>query len=160
MSSHQSPLYPGTGRHDQIGEGAGVGANCNIPLPAGATGDVYERAMETVVEPLLDDFAPDWVLISLGVDAHRDDPLTGLALSAGDYAALTQRLIGAAPTGRTLTFLEGGYSLSAVRDTLALTLPVLAGHGRSTNSAEAPTAGGPGGRVVDLVTELWSEQLR
>ncbi len=159
VSCHEWPLYPGTGRHDQIGEGAGVGATCNIPLPAGTTGDVYERAMETVVEPLLDDFAPDWVLISLGVDAHRDDPLTGLALSAGDYAGLTQRLMGAAPKGRTVTFLEGGYSLSAVRDTLALTLPVLAGHERSKNSAEAPTAGGPGGRVVDLVAELWSEQL-
>ena len=160
VSCHEWPLYPGTGRHDQIGDGAGVGATCNIPLPAGATGDVYARAMETVVEPLLDDFEPDWLLISLGLDAHRDDPLTGLALSAGDYAGLTQRILAAVPKGRTVTFLEGGYSLSAVRDSIALTLPVLAGHGRPSNSDEAPTAGGPGGRVVDLVAELWREQRR
>ena len=160
VSCHEWPLYPGTGRHDHTGAAAGVGATCNIPLPAGATGDVYGRAMDAVVEPLLANFAPDWMLISLGFDAHRDDPLTGLSLSAGDYASLAQRLMATVPKGRTVTFLEGGYSLSALRDSVALTLPVLAGHGRSMNAEEAPTAGGPGDRVVDLVHELWSERLR
>ena len=159
VSCHEWPLYPGTGRHDHTGDGAGVGATCNVPLPAGATGDVYGRAMDAVIEPLLADFGPDWMLISLGFDAHRDDPLTGLSLSAGDYASLAQRLMAAVPNGRTVTFLEGGYSLSAVTDSVAMTLPVLAGHGRSTNADEAPTAGGPGDRVVDLVAELWSERL-
>ncbi len=159
VSFHEWPLYPGTGRHDEIGAGAGVGATCNVPLPAGATGDVYHRALDAVVEPLLETFRPDWVLISLGFDAHRDDPLTGLALSAGDYAALSGRLMRSAPAGRTIAFLEGGYSLAALRDSVALTVPVLAGHERPQSESEAPTDGGPGDRVVGVVAELWAERI-
>lgn len=159
VSFHEWPLYPGTGRHDEIGAGAGVGATCNVPLPAGATGDVYLRALDAVVEPLLQRFAPQWMLISMGFDAHRDDPLTGLALSAGDYAILAARLAAAAPPGRTVTFLEGGYSLTGLRDSVALTLPVLAGRPRSTLDGEDPTAGGPGERVVTAVAAVWADRL-
>ena len=86
---HEWPLYPGTGRLDDIGAGPGAGATVNFPLPAGATGDVYLDAIDTVVAPLAERFAPTWVLISAGFDAHRADPLTGLGLAAGDYADLT-----------------------------------------------------------------------
>ena len=160
VSFHEWPLYPGTGRHDEIGTGAGVGATCNFPLPAGATGDVYLRGLDAVVEPLLEHFAPDWMLISAGFDAHRDDPLTGLGLSAGDYAVLVERLVAAVPTGRTIAFLEGGYSLTGLRDSVALSLPVLAGLARPALSGEDPTSGGPGNQVVEIVAELWRDQLR
>ena len=92
VSFHEWPLYPGTGRHDEIGAGAGEGATVNLPLPAGATGDVYLRALDDVVAPQVERFAPTWVLISAGFDAHRADPLTGLGLSAGDYAAIGERV--------------------------------------------------------------------
>ena len=164
VSFHEWPLYPGTGRHDEIGAGAGVGTTCNLPLPAGATGDVYLRGLDQVVEPLLDRFQPDWLLISAGFDAHRKDPLTGLELTAGDYRTLVGRLLHAAPTGRTITFLEGGYSLTGLRDSVRATVPVLAGEDpKPLADRELPdegsTAGGPGDRVIDVAAALWRDQL-
>jgi acetoin utilization deacetylase AcuC-like enzyme len=158
VSFHEWPLYPGTGRHDEIGAGAGVGTTCNLPLPAGATGDVYLRGMDDVVEPRLDEFAPTWLLISAGYDAHRDDPITGLGLSAADYAALTERLVATVPRGRVVTFLEGGYSLAGLRDSVAASVPVLAGGDPVLTDAEGPTSGGPGARIVDAVADLWRER--
>jgi acetoin utilization deacetylase AcuC-like enzyme len=150
VSLHEWPLYPGTGRLDETGDGPGAGTTCNLPLPAGATGDVYLRAFDEVIEPLVAGFGPDWLLVSAGFDAHRADPLTGLALSAGDYADLARRAVQLAPgPGRTIVFLEGGYDLDAVRDSVAATLPVLLG--APSQPAEAPTAGGPGADVVDAV---------
>jgi acetoin utilization deacetylase AcuC-like enzyme len=155
VSFHEWPLYPGTGRHDEIGTGAGTGTTCNLPLPAGATGDVYLRGMDEVVAPLLEEFAPTWLLISAGYDAHRDDPITGLGLSAADYAALSGRLVGMVPPGRVITFLEGGYSLTGLRDSIAASIPVLAGGSATVPAGEEPTSGGPGDRVVTGVGELW-----
>ena len=159
VSWHEWPLYPGTGRHDEIGVGPGTGATCNVPLPAGATGDVYLRALDAVVEPLLHIFRPDWLLISAGFDAHRADPLTGLHLSAGDYASLVRRLTGTAPFGRVITFLEGGYSLSGLRDSVTASLGVLAGGDSTTPEGEGPTSGGPGDHMVEVVTDLWRDRL-
>jgi acetoin utilization deacetylase AcuC-like enzyme len=159
VSLHEWPLYPGTGRLDDIGGGAGAGATCNLPLPAGATGDVYQRAFDDVVEPLVARFQPDWVLVSCGFDAHRADPLTGLALSAGDYGALAARARQLAPApGRTIVFLEGGYDLDALRDSVAATLPALLGE--RPEPSEAPTGGGPGDVVVEAARVRWSERER
>jgi acetoin utilization deacetylase AcuC-like enzyme len=156
VSLHQWPLYPGTGTLDEIGGGAGEGTTCNLPLPAGATGDVYLRAFDEVIEPLTARFAPDWVLVSCGFDAHRADPLTGLALSSADYAALAGRAVALAPRpGRSIVFLEGGYDLEAVRDSVAATLPVLVGE--PARPAERPTSGGPGDGVVDAARRRWAE---
>jgi acetoin utilization deacetylase AcuC-like enzyme len=152
VSLHEWPLYPGTGRLDEIGGPGGEGATCNVPLPAGATGDVYLRAFDDVIGPAAERFAPDWVLVSAGFDAHRADPLTGLALSSGDYALLAARAVALAPTpGRTIVFLEGGYDLDAIRDCVAATLPVLVGE--PATPSEQPTSGGPGGDIVDAAAE-------
>ena len=102
VSMHEWPLYPGTGRIDEIGTGPGTGTTLNFPFPAGTTGDAYLDAIDNVVEPIAEQFRPDWVLISAGFDAHRDDPLTGLGLSAGDYADLTARVISLAPARRVI----------------------------------------------------------
>jgi acetoin utilization deacetylase AcuC-like enzyme len=156
VSLHEWPLYPGTGRLDEVGAAEGAGTTCNLPLPAGATGDVYLRAFDEVIEPLVARFAPDWVLVSAGFDAHRADPLTGLALSAGDYASLADRAVGLAPRpGRTIVFLEGGYDLDAMRASIAATLPVLVGD--VPHPEEAPTGGGPGASVVEAAQHRWSE---
>ncbi len=91
VSTHQWPLYPGTGWRTETGSGAGAGTTVNIPLPAYATGDVYLKAFDEVIAPAAERFAPTWLLISAGFDAHRDDPITELGLTAGDFAALTAR---------------------------------------------------------------------
>ena len=155
VSFHEWPLYPGTGRHDEIGAGAGEGATVNLPLPAGATGDVYLRALDDVVAPQVDRFAPTWVLISAGFDAHRADPLTGLGLSAGDYAAISERVAEWAEPGRLISFLEGGYSLDALRDSVAASLPTLIGAPGNAVDGEPDTSGGPGTTVVEAVADLW-----
>jgi acetoin utilization deacetylase AcuC-like enzyme len=158
VSFHEWPLYPGTGRHDEIGVGDGVGTTLNIPLPAGATGDHYLAGLDRVVAPVAAAFAPDWVLISAGFDAHRADPLTGLGLSAGDYPLITARILAMAPPGRGITFLEGGYDLDALRDSVAATLPVLLGEA-PTRVVEAPTSGGPGERMIEACAALWRDRL-
>ncbi|MBM3673371.1 MAG: histone deacetylase [Actinobacteria bacterium] len=158
VSFHEWPLYPGTGRHDEIGRGPGEGTTCNLPLPAGATGDVYLRALDDVVAPLADGFAPTWVLVSAGYDAHRADPLTGLGLSAGDYAAITARVAQWARPGRLAAFLEGGYDLVALRDCVAASLSALVGVTGAVPDGEQQTSGGPGRDVVEAVADLWSRR--
>ena len=78
VSTHQSPLYPGTGLLRETGSGDGAGANLNLPFPPGTAGDTFRAAFDTVVMPLIERFAPDWLIISAGFDAHRNDPLAGL----------------------------------------------------------------------------------
>ena len=148
VSLHQSPLYPGTGRIDERGEGAGLGTTLNVPLPAGATGDVYLSAFTEVVEPLVERFRPDWLLISAGFDAHRDDPLTGLGLSAGDFGLLAARAVGWVPPGRLVALLEGGYDLAALEASAAAVAAAFLGLAFAT---EPPTAGGPGAAAVAAV---------
>jgi acetoin utilization deacetylase AcuC-like enzyme len=145
VSIHQYPLYPGTGGVSETGAGAGVGVTANVPVPPGATGDVFRAAVADVVVPLAEDVRPTWLLLSAGFDAHRADPLTDLALTSGDYADLTADLLELVPAGRRLVFLEGGYDLDALRDSTAAVLAAMAG-GRL--HLEAPTAGGPGHDVV------------
>lgn len=153
VSMHEWPLYPGTGRLDETGAGAGVGTTLNFPLPAGTTGDVYLAAVDEVVAPELERFDPTWVLISAGFDAHRDDPLTGLGLTAGDFADLTARIAAFAPrTGRLMAFLEGGYGLDGLRDSVAATLPGLIGG--PPVRPEPASNGGPGRPVVDAAGDL------
>ncbi|HET9730367.1 MAG TPA: histone deacetylase [Acidimicrobiia bacterium] len=151
VSMHEWPLYPGTGRLDDVGAGAGIGTTVNFPLPAGATGDVYLAAIDEVVAPLAEAFRPSWVLISAGYDAHRSDPLTDLGLAAGDYADLTARLVALAPARRVVVFLEGGYDLDALRDSTAATASTLVGR---PQRPEPATANGPGHAVVRAAREL------
>jgi acetoin utilization deacetylase AcuC-like enzyme len=151
VSMHEWPLYPGTGRLDDMGTGAGEGATVNFPFPAGTTGDVYLAAIDDVVAPLAERVRPDWLLISAGYDAHRADPLTGLGLTAGDYADMTARLMALVPPGRTVAFLEGGYDLDALRDSVAATVSTMVG---APVRPEPASASGPGHPVVRAVRDL------
>ncbi len=153
-SFHEWPLYPGTGALTQTGEGAGLGTNLNFPLPAGTTGDVYLQGVDDVLAPLARVFDPTWLIVSAGFDAHRRDPITGLGLSAGDFALLTARLCELVPPGRRLLVLEGGYDLQALADCTAAALAALEG---IVHHPEEPTKGGPGHQVVDAARRLWSE---
>lgn len=151
VSFHEFPLYPFTGRLDETGSGIGTGSTINVPLPAHATGDVLLRAMDHLVAPAVEAFAPTWLLVSAGFDGHRADPLTGLALSSGDFADLTCRAMELAPAGRRIVFLEGGYDLQALADSTAACVAGLAG---TDLRPERATSGGPGRDVVDAACML------
>jgi acetoin utilization deacetylase AcuC-like enzyme len=117
-SSHQWPLYPGTGARAETGAGNIV----NAPLPAGAGSIDFRDAFNRIVLPALDDFAPQLVIVSAGFDAHRLDPLAGLELEADDYAWVTRRLVDLAlrhADGRVVSSLEGGYDLGALAESSA-----------------------------------------
>ncbi len=152
VSLHQWPLYPGTGRYDEVGEGAGLGTTLNVPLPPGATGDVYLASIDELVGPVVAKFAPTWLIISAGFDAHAADPITDLGLSAGDYALITRRLLEFAPPGRRLVVLEGGYDLDALRNSSAATFAALLDR---QLLPEPPTDGGPGRSSLEHVRNHW-----
>ena len=156
VSFHQHPLYPGTGALRDFGGGPGIGTTVNLPLPAGATGDVYRAGIDEVIRPLAEAFKPTWLLLSAGFDAHRADPLTDLGLSAGDYADITAELVTLSSPGRCITFLEGGYDLEALAACAAACVGALAGQ---RSSAEPVTAGGPGGDVVSAAALLRSQLI-
>jgi acetoin utilization deacetylase AcuC-like enzyme len=153
VSFHQWPLYPGTGAANDIGVGEGRGHTVNIPMPPGATGDQYLRAFDRIVAPRAAAFAPTWLIVSAGFDAHRFDPITELGLSSGDYAALTQRAVALVPAGRRLVMLEGGYDLEALTMCTAAALGALEG---IDVQPEAQTNGGPGARNVDACIDIWA----
>jgi acetoin utilization deacetylase AcuC-like enzyme len=115
VSFHQSPLYPGTGAHGELGAGAGLGTTINVPLPSFTGMGAYQAAFNRVVVPAVERFSPTWLLVSCGFDSHRDDPLTQLGLVANDFADLTTRVMSFAVPGRRVFFLEGGYNLDALR---------------------------------------------
>ena len=156
VSLHQWPLYPGTGRHTEVGEGAARGMTVNIPLPPGSTGDVYLTAFDELVAPVAQRFAPTWVIVSAGFDAHRNDPITELALAAGDYAPLTKRVLSLVPAGRRLVMLEGGYDLEALTLSSATVLREMAGE--TGAPIETTTSGGPGTGAVRHAREYWEHE--
>ncbi|MCC6988335.1 MAG: histone deacetylase, partial [Acidobacteria bacterium] len=92
VSSHQYPYYPGTGGAAEIGTGAGAGFTVNLPLEAGAGDAALDEAFRAVAVPILDQFAPDLVLVSAGFDAHAADPLGGFRMTPGGFANLARLL--------------------------------------------------------------------
>lgn len=117
-STHQWPLYPGTGKREETGAGNIV----NVPLPRGAAAGEFRAAFDDVILPALRSFEPQLVMISAGFDAHRLDPLADLNLVADDYAWVTRELVAIAnqsAEGRIISSLEGGYSLQALRESTA-----------------------------------------
>ena len=113
-STHQSPLYPGTGRPGERGIAGNI---LNVPLPPGTGGPAFRQAMTEAILPALADFKPDFVMISAGFDAHKADPLASLAFEEADYAWATARIAAAADKlcdGRLVSTLEGGYDLDAL----------------------------------------------
>jgi acetoin utilization deacetylase AcuC-like enzyme len=117
FSTHQFPFYPGTGRGEERGRGKGEGFTLNVPLPAGSGDAIYLEIFRDVLRPAIDAFRPDVLLISAGFDAHRADPLAGMALTEAGYAGMTRIVKEAADrycAGRIVSLLEGGYDLAAL----------------------------------------------
>lgn len=118
-STHQMPLYPGTGA---LGE-TGAGNICNAPLKPNDGGEQFRAAMSDRILPALRNFGPDLVLISAGFDAHQHDPLANLRLVEDDFAWATEQVIEVAERhagGRVVSMLEGGYDLAALARSTAV----------------------------------------
>jgi len=127
FSTHQWPLYPGSGRAEERGAGPGYGYTINCPLDPGSGDDVFMEVFDRVLLPRAREFAPQLILLSAGYDAHALDPLASLELSTRGFAALGRRITrlsqeGGAPV---VALLEGGYNLSALAQSVAATIEVL-----------------------------------
>jgi acetoin utilization deacetylase AcuC-like enzyme len=128
ISLHQSPQYPGTGAATDVGFEQGKGFTVNVPLAAGADNAVYAAALERVVLPIIEQFAPDLTLVSAGYDAHARDPLGGMQLEGDGYAWMTRRLVDSVrrgPSHRIGFLLEGGYDLIGLRQSVSHTIGAL-----------------------------------
>jgi acetoin utilization deacetylase AcuC-like enzyme len=126
-STHQMPLYPGTGATTERGEHNTI---VNVPLRAGDGGEKFREAFETVILPRLSTFAPDFIVISAGFDAHMRDPLANLNLLEPDYAWVTQKIMKVADVsanGRIVSVLEGGYDLQGLARSAAAHVGALMG---------------------------------
>lgn len=143
VSMHQSPFYPGTGAASETGSGPGAGFTVNVPIEAGADDDDYRTIFEGIVDPVLRQFAPSLILVSLGFDAHARDPLAGMRLSSEAFGAMITHLRQVADAccdGRIVAVTEGGYDLEALAESLTESLVVLA-----KERVTAPSWGEPSG---------------
>lgn len=119
VSTHQYPFYPGTGAFAEAGIGAGLGTTVNLPMPAGCGDAEYVGLLQRAVVPIARRFAPEMILVSCGFDAHRDDPLGGMQVSAAGYlamAGLVRALARELCQERLMYVLEGGYALSGLEE--------------------------------------------
>ncbi len=147
VSTHQAGAYPGTGTLREAGVGAGEGATINIPLPGGSGDAAARAALEEVVAPAAERFAPDIILVSAGYDAHWRDPLAGLMFTDSTYHALASGLRQLADKlcgGRIVFLLEGGYDLTGLAGGAAETFRALLG---------APAAGLDAAAAAALLAE-------
>ena len=161
VSIHQSPLFPGTGPADDVGEGEGRGFTVNLPVLAGSGDEIWVSLVEHVVVPLAHAFEPQLMLVSAGYDAHRDDLLADCAVTEEGFAAMARAVCGAceslaAPVGGAL---EGGYALGALGRSVALTLQAFSTPASVAGSARAPETGvTPIARAArDRLAEWWPQ---
>lgn len=122
VSLHQWPFYPGSGAANETGEGDGKGFTVNVPLSAGGGDAVYRAAFERIVSPVLEQFAPELVLVSAGFDASARDPLAEMRLSQSAFGYMTEQLTRQAKRsadGRIALVLEGGYDLTSLETGLS-----------------------------------------
>jgi acetoin utilization deacetylase AcuC-like enzyme len=129
VSSHQFPLWPGTGTADETGP---HGTVMNLPIPPGTGSDEFRRLYEERVFPRIEAFTPDLILVSAGFDAHRADPLADLRLETADFTWITGRLCDLADSlcgGRLVSVMEGGYDLDALAESAAAHVDVLIARG-------------------------------
>jgi acetoin utilization deacetylase AcuC-like enzyme len=154
FSTHQSPLYPGTGAVRFFGHGEGYGYNLNVPLLAGKTDADYLHVFEKILAPIVAQFGPEFIIVSAGFDIAAGDPLGGMAMTAGGFGLLTGSLMAMAErtaSKRLALVLEGGYDLPALRDGVREVLSALAG---KPHPRPAGSSGGDASLSESLPAEL------
>jgi acetoin utilization deacetylase AcuC-like enzyme len=117
FSTHQYPHYPGTGSLKEVGIGDGTGYNINVPLPGGMGDTEYTKIFSEILGPAIEQFRPEFILVSAGFDAYLEDPLGGMKITPKGFAQMTRFLKEAAEThsgGNIIFVLEGGYSLEGL----------------------------------------------
>ena len=128
VSTHQDPLYPGTGNASETGSGNAVGSNLNFPLPPRTSQDEFIALFEGRIASEILKFKPDLIIVSAGFDAHQDDPLSDMCMSSTGFAKLTRIVKDVAATvcsSRLISTLEGGYNLTALAESVHLHLSEL-----------------------------------
>ena len=130
VSTHQWPLYPGTGDFGEVGEGQGKGFTLNFPLPSGSDDSMYRLLFEKVITPIGRIYKPELLLVSAGYDAYVEDPLAGMSLTIDGFHAISRSLVELAQEvcrGRILFALEGGYHLRGLQASVLQSLDALIG---------------------------------
>lgn len=151
VSTHQFPYYPGTGAAEEIGRGPGQGFTVNVPLEVGAVDEDYRCVFLEAVLPVLRQFKPELLLVSAGFDAHERDPLAGMRLTTGAFAAMTTELRGVSDefcNGRIVAVTEGGYDLGALADSLQAVISALASDHLQADPWPAPAVPPSRGRAA------------
>ena len=162
VSSHQFPFYPGTGAADEVGTGEGRGFTVNVPLEAGATDADYDLVYRDAVCPVLDQFAPQLLIVSAGFDAHERDPLASMRMTADGYAAIVSRLKRAAGDHAALALVtEGGYELTALAACLEASFAALTSTEPERAAApDAATTAPRGERALRVVRAAQAQYWR
>lgn len=158
VSTHQYPYYPGTGALTEVGRAAGEGFTVNLPFPAGYGDAEYGDAFTRIVEPIARQFAPEFVLISAGFDAHARDPLGGLQVTEPGFRAMARSLLGVARDcagGRCAAVLEGGYDLAAIHDSSLMVLAEFAGDTAALPASRPSRAAALLERVKSVHSRYW-----
>jgi acetoin utilization deacetylase AcuC-like enzyme len=146
VSTHEAPLYPGSGSVSETGTGEAKGTKVNIPLPAGCGNAEYERAYREIVVPVVTRFKPELIMVSAGYDAHFADDLAMMRLTISGYSIIVKfikELADSLCKGRIVLCLEGGYNLNALAASVKATFDVLLG-----NSEIQDTPGKPDERLT------------
>jgi acetoin utilization deacetylase AcuC-like enzyme len=127
-SIHRWPFYPGTGREEEIGAGAGVGTTCNVPVPFGIPRQQYLDRFASTLEKFAAKIRPQIIFVSAGFDTHRLDPVGNLGLESEDFRPMTELVLEVADQyadGRVISVLEGGYHPQALAESVATHLSAM-----------------------------------
>jgi acetoin utilization deacetylase AcuC-like enzyme len=157
-SLHQWPLYPGSGYFTECGEGDALGHVVNVPLPAGSGDGDYLAALDEVVMPIVEQYAPQALLVSAGMDIHGVDPLGGMLVSEAGFAAMALRLLGLAQgccDGRLAFVLEGGYDRRATATGVEAVLRAVLDEDAPEPAAGAPRAAPAIERAREVQGAYW-----
>lgn len=160
ISTHHYGIFPGTGPAEHCGEGAGCGFNVNIPFVANCGDFSFEKAWFSIIEPVISQFSPDCLLVSLGTDSHYMDSMTGLTLSSPGYLRLAKDILTLGKdvcSNRTAFFLEGGYHLTSTSEVVAGIVAAFKGKGQHVQHTEVYDDKEKGIQVLEKVVDVQSQ---
>lgn len=160
ISTHQDPLtlYPGTGFPDEVGIGKGEGYNINIPMPPGTGDDGFKKILDEVVMPVLRQYGPKALIVSLGWDAHKEDPLADMGLTLNGYRYAIKSFLGL--NIPTVFLLEGGYNLRVLREGSKMLVMEVGGLGYAPAEEESASHHAVWGKLSSTLAEVKAVQSK